>query len=447
MAKDRSLFVCQQCGNESAKWLGRCPDCGEWNSFVETTRFAPEKGAKGIVHSETLKPQKLNAVKIKKLERTTTNISELDRVLGGGLVPGQVVLLAGEPGIGKSTILLQVAEKLRNVLYVSGEESVNQIKLRADRLGVKADEILLLDSTDTDSIVFTLEQLAETNNLPDLVIIDSIQTMATSALSGMAGSVGQVKESASRFVKLAKRHHVPIILVGQVTKEGSVAGPAALMHIVDTVLWFEGEKTTFLRLVRAVKNRFGPTDEIGIFQMLQDGLNPIDNTSELFVTKQEKPVSGSAVACVMEGTRPLLVEIQSLVVPTRLAIPRRVAQGIDSRRLELIQAVLTRRSGLNVTDSDIFVKVVGGIQIKEPGADLAVALSIASAFTDTPLAQDVVAMGEVGLLGEIRSVVGESERIKYAKRNGFKQIYSGTTHSRLSDVLTKLSTKYGSSKK
>lgn len=441
MAKEKSLYVCQQCGYESAKWLGRCPNCGEWNSFVETSRFATGKSAQSIGHIEMLKPQKLNSVKTKKLERNTTNIPELDRVLGGGIVPGQVILLAGEPGIGKSTILLQVADKLKNVLYISGEESVNQIKLRADRLNVNAEEILLLDSTDTDSIVAMLEQLAEADKLPDLVIIDSIQTMSTGALSGMAGSVGQVKESASRFVQVAKKHHLPVILVGQVTKEGSVAGPAALMHIVDTVLWFEGEKTTFLRLVRAVKNRFGPTDEIGIFQMQQKGLISIDNTSELFVTKQEKPVSGSAVACIMEGTRPLLVEIQSLVVSTRLAIPRRVAQGVDTRRLELIQAVLTRRAGINVSDSDIFVKVVGGIQIKEPGADLAIALSIASAFTDKPLPMNSVAMGEVGLLGEIRSVVAEEERTKYAKRHGFKQIYSSSTNERLTGVLSNLSTK------
>lgn len=418
--------------------MGKCPNCGEWNSFVETTRITGKSsGSTSGKATSTLEPQKLSAVETKKLARITTDIPELDRVFGGGLIPGQVVLLAGEPGIGKSTILLQVAEKLGDVFYVSGEESQSQIKLRATRLGIKEQDILLLDATDVDAIISTVEQLAEGGNAPGLLIIDSIQTMFTSDLSGMAGSVGQVRESASRLVKLAKRYHIPVIIVGQVTKEGSVAGPAALMHIVDTVLWFEGEKTTFLRLIRSVKNRFGPTDEIGIFQMAEKGLISIDNTAEMFVTKQEKPVSGSAVACIMEGTRPLLVEIQSLVVPTRLAIPRRVAQGVDSRRLELIQAVLTRRAGLNVSESDIFVKVVGGIQIKEPGADLAIALSIASAFTDKPLPRDMAAVGEVGLLGEIRSVVGENERKKYAKRQGFVNVISAQTNDNLPKVLQK----------
>lgn len=440
MAKSTSTYVCQQCGYESAKWLGKCPNCGEWNSFVETARITgsgKSSARSNSSSSSTLTPTKLSSVETKKLNRISTKISELDRVFGGGLVPGQVVLLAGEPGIGKSTILLQVAEKLGDVLYVSGEESQAQIKLRASRLGIKEQNILLLDATDIDAITATVSALADQNTAPGLLIIDSIQTMFTSDLSGMAGSVGQVRESASRLVRLAKRYHISIIIVGQVTKEGSVAGPAALMHIVDTVLWFEGEKTTFLRLIRAVKNRFGPTDEIGIFQMEQKGLVSIENTAEMFVTKQDKPVSGSAVACIMEGTRPLLVEIQSLVVPTRLAIPRRVAQGVDTRRLELIQAVLTRRAGLNVSESDIFVKVVGGIQIKEPGADLAIALSVASAFTDKPLPRGLAAVGEVGLLGEIRSVMGESERAKYAKRQGFDTVISSRTNDNLPAVLRK----------
>lgn len=438
MAKSSSMFVCQQCGNESAKWLGRCPNCGEWNSFVETTRITGRLGhAKHKSQHGSLKPQRLSGVETKKLQRISTHIAELDRVFGGGIVPGQVTLLAGEPGIGKSTILLQVAEKLGNTLYVSGEESPSQIKLRASRLGLKDTNILLLDATDIDAIAATVENLNESGRAPSLLIIDSIQTMYTTDLSGMAGSVGQVRESAARLVKLAKRYHIPIIIVGQVTKEGSVAGPAALMHIVDTVLWFEGEKTTFLRLIRTVKNRFGPTDEIGIFQMEEKGLVSVDNSAEMFVTKQEKPVSGSAIACILEGTRPLLVEVQSLVVPTRLAIPRRVAQGIDSRRLELIQAVLTRRAGLNVSESDIFVKVVGGIQIREPGADLAIALSIASAFTDKPIPRNIASIGEVGLLGEIRSVVGEEERKKYSKRQGFVHVLSSKTNSRLPEIVRK----------
>lgn len=436
------MYVCQQCGYESAKWLGKCPNCGEWNSFVETTRITGSSKSRSSSSSKNianLTPVSLKAVETKKLARVSTQIPELDRVLGGGLVPGQVVLLAGEPGIGKSTILLQVASKLAQsgVLYVSGEESSSQIKLRAERLGIRDSEILLLDATDIDAITSTVSQLGDGGNLPGMLIVDSIQTMHTGDLSGMAGSVGQVRESAARLVRLAKQYHLPVVIVGQVTKEGSVAGPAALMHIVDTVLWFEGEKTTFLRLIRAAKNRFGPTEEIGIFQMEQQGLVSIDNTAEMFVTKQEKPVSGSAVACIMEGTRPLLVEIQSLVVPTRLAIPRRVAQGVDSRRLELIQAVLTRRAGINVSESDIFVKVVGGIQIKEPGADLAIALSISSAFSDKPIPPKVAAIGEVGLLGEIRSVIGVKEREKYAKRQGFTTVISPESSDNLPQLLRK----------
>lgn len=343
-------------------------------------------------------------------------MSELDRVLGGGLVPGQVVLIAGEPGVGKSTLLLQLADKLGNVLYVCGEESTGQIKVRAERLGVKSKSIDLLEETNTDSIVETVQSLK--GNI-SAIIVDSIQTMTTDDLSGLAGSVGQVRECAFRFLKAAKSLKIPLFLVGHVTKEGTVAGPAVLAHIVDTVLWFEGDKTLTLRLLRAVKNRFGPTDEVGIFEMEDRGLISQDDPEKLFLTKDKKAVAGSVITSILQGTRPFLVEVQSLVVPTKMAFPKRVAQGIDSRRLELILAVLIRRCSLPLYDFDVFVNIAGGMKVTEPSADLAICLSIASAYYDKPVSAKTVAVGEVGLLGEIREVVSQDKRIKEAKRMGF----------------------------
>ncbi len=354
----------------------------------------------------------LSEIKSSATKRISTKISELDRVLGGGLVSGQVVLIAGEPGIGKSTILLQLADNLGNVLYICGEESVNQIKVRADRLGVKKSDISLLESTDVDFVVDSIES-------PTAIIVDSIQTMTTSDLSGMAGSVGQVRECAFRLLKAAKEKNIPLFLVGHVTKEGTVAGPAVLAHIVDTVLWFEGDKTLTTRVLRAVKNRFGPTDEVGVFEMQDRGLLPVTDMEKTFLEKGKRNVSGSVVTSVMQGTRPLLVEIQALVVPTKLAIPRRVAQGIDSLRLQLLIAVLTRRCGLPLYEQDVFVNVAGGLKVTEPGSDLAICLAIASAYFDKPVSARTIAVGEVGLLGEVREVVAQDKRIKEAKRMGF----------------------------
>ena len=427
-----SKYVCQQCGYESVGWLGKCPECGTWNSLVETvvstksnTGNRSNKGASGT------KPVNLSDIKSSVTKRISTKISELDRVLGGGLVPGQVVLVAGEPGIGKSTLLLQLSDSLSTnhprlpdgqespatILYVCGEESVNQIKVRADRLGVKKVGISLLENTDVDSVV---DLLITNHQLPiTAVIVDSIQTMTTSNLSGMAGSVGQVRECAFRLLKAAKERNIPLFLVGHVTKEGTVAGPAVLAHIVDTVLWFEGDKTLTTRVLRAVKNRFGPTDEVGVFEMQDKGLIPVDNIEKAFLERNQKSVSGSVVTSVMQGTRPLLVEIQTLVVPTKLVIPRRVAQGIDSRRLELLLAVLTRRCGLPVYDFDVFVNVAGGFKVTEPASDLAICLAVASSYFDKPISNKTIAVGEVGLLGEIREVVAQDKRLKEAKRMGF----------------------------
>ena len=408
-----SKYICQQCGYESTGWLGKCPECGTWNSLVETVVSTQGKSEKLKVKSggQETKIIKLSDIKQTATKRISTKISELDRVLGGGLVPGQVVLIAGEPGIGKSTLLTQIANNLGNVLYVCGEESATQVKVRADRLGVKKAEIELLEDTNVDSVI-------EAIDAPAAVIVDSIQTMTTGDLSGMAGSVGQVRECAFRLLKCAKEKNIPLFLVGHVTKEGTVAGPAVLAHIVDTVLWFEGDKTLTIRVLRAVKNRFGPTDEVGVFEMEDKGLLPMTNIEKAFLEKNNN-VSGSVVTSVMQGTRPLLVEIQALVVPTKLAIPRRIAQGIDSRRLELLLAVLTRRCGLPLYDFDVFVNVAGGLKVTEPASDLAVCLSIASAYFDKPVSVKTIAVGEVGLLGEIREVVAQDKRIKEARRMGF----------------------------
>ena len=383
---------------------------------VIETNTKPGKTSHRQVPAGQAKPLMLSDIKQITTKRISTKISELDRVLGGGLVPGQVVLIAGEPGIGKSTLLTQISATLGNVLYVCGEESATQVKVRADRLGIKKSNIGLLEETDVDSIINILDSQGEGLQA---IIIDSIQTMTTSDLSGMAGSVGQVRECAFRLLRATKERNIPLFLVGHVTKEGTVAGPAVLAHIVDTVLWFEGDKTLTTRVLRAVKNRFGPTDEVGVFEMQDAGLQPITDLEKAFLEKGVKSVSGNVVTSVMQGTRPLLVEIQALVVPTKLVIPRRVAQGIDSRRLELLLAVLTRRCGLPVYDYDVFVNVAGGLKITEPASDLAICLAVASSYFDKPISGKTIAVGEVGLLGEIREVVAQDKRVKESKRLGF----------------------------
>ena len=402
--------------------MGKCPNCQSWGSLVETIISTTSSKSKSSRTSITgNKPINLSDIKSSATKRTSTKISELDRVLGGGLVPGQVVLIAGEPGIGKSTILLQLVNNFKNTLYVCGEESAGQIKVRADRLGIKKSTVNLLEETDVDEVINTIS----TFKGPTLqgVVVDSIQTMTTSDLSGLAGSVGQVRECAIRLLRKAKELNIPLFLVGHVTKEGTVAGPAVLAHIVDTVLWFEGDKTLTLRLLRAVKNRFGPTDEVGIFEMEDKGLIPQTNAEKIFLTSSKNPpaggVAGSVVSSILQGTRPMLVEIQSLVVPTKMAFPRRIAQGIDSRRLELLLAVLIRRCGLPLYDYDVFVNVAGGMKVMEPSADLAICLSVASSFLDKAINLKTVAIGEVGLLGEIREVVAQDKRVKEAKRLGF----------------------------
>jgi DNA repair protein RadA/Sms len=442
MPKAHSQYVCQQCGYESTGWLGRCPNCGSWNSLVETIveSKSNSKSKRGRSQTSLTAPISLTSISSQKLARITTKIPELDRVLGGGLVAGQVVLIAGEPGIGKSTLLLQVADNLGTrqqalgtskkqqqtsayslvpsaFLYISGEESLSQIKIRAERLGIKNKNIQLLEETDADEIVNTISTM-QGQSLHGIVI-DSIQTMQTTDLSGLAGSVGQVRECTFRLLKIAKAAGVPLFIVGHVTKEGTVAGPSVLSHIVDTVLWFEGDKTTTLRLLRAIKNRFGPTDEVGIFEMEDKGLISQTNAEKIFLTNTKKILPGSVISSIMQGSRPILVEIQSLVVANKTAFPKRIGQGIDTRRLELLIAVLIKRCGIPLWEQDVFVNVAGGISVREPASDLAICLSIASAYFDKPLAKGTIAIGEVGLLGEIREVVGEEKRVRESKRLGF----------------------------
>lgn len=431
-----SVFVCQQCGNEFSKWQGKCNFCGEWNSLVETVNENRKLSKSNKIRSTStsdLKPTKLLDIKLLKIDRLQTKISELDRVLGGGLVSGQVVLIAGEPGIGKSTLLMQLSNNLKNVLYVSGEESGSQVALRARRLGVKETAIQFLESTDCDDIISSLSNLKEK---PSCIIIDSIQTMTTQDLTGLAGSVGQVRETASRFLKYAKSNNIPLIIVGHVTKEGTVAGPSVLAHIVDTILWFEGEKTSNLRLLRSVKNRFGSTDEVGIFQMEEKGLTSVVDAEKIFLEKKSTTeVAGSTTSILLEGTRSILVEIQSLVVPTKMAFPRRVAQGIDSKRLEMLLAILYRRCGISTFEMDVFVNVAGGIKAKDTSLDLAICLSIASSFYDKPLSKGLLAVGEVGLLGELRNVNMEEKRVKDAKRLGFTNVISSKNFKYLNQVI------------
>ena len=434
-----SKYVCQQCGYESTGWMGKCPECGTWNSLVETVVSTSSKSQSSRLRKSATasqsKPIKLSEIKQIDTKRISTKISELDRVLGGGLVPGQVVLIAGEPGIGKSTLLTQISATLGEVLYVCGEESVSQVKVRADRLGIKKNDINLLEETDVDSVIATIDS----QDALQAIIVDSIQTMTTGDLSGMAGSIGQVRECANRLLHEAKSKNIPLFLVGHVTKEGTVAGPAVLAHIVDTVLWFEGDKALTLRVLRAMKNRFGPTDEVGVFDMQDKGLIPVPDIEKAFIEQSKKAVAGSVVTSIMQGTRPILVEIQALVVPTKMAFPKRVAQGVDSRRLELLLAVLIRRCGLPLYEQDVFVNIAGGLKVTEPASDLAVCLAIASAYFDKPISGKVIAIGEVGLLGEIREVVAQEKRIKEAKRLGFTEAISSKQFSFLDKALRGIS--------
>ena len=392
MAKAKSVFVCSSCGYESAKWLGKCPGCNEWNSFYE------EKIAKDNLKSSSEKrksviPQSLNSVESKQSVRISTGIGELNRVLGGGLVEGSLVLLGGEPGIGKSTLILQICDKVKvdgKVLYISGEESAEQIKIRADRLKIKSDNIMFLSETDIDLIEDTINTMN-----PKLVIIDSIQTMYSDEITSAPGSVSQVREITARIMKMCKANGVTTIIIGHVTKDGNIAGPRVLEHMVDTVLYLEGERYFSYRILRGVKNRFGSTNEIGMFEMKNEGMVEIDNPSSILISEREDNPSGSVIVASLEGTRSLLLEFQALVTPTVFGMPRRTANGIDYNRLTLLIAVLEKKAGLMLGNQDVYLNVVGGIKVNEPAVDLGIVLAAASSFKNISIKQDVVAIGEV----------------------------------------------------
>jgi len=418
--KIKTVFSCQNCGYQSPKWLGRCPDCSSWNSFVEEDYAAPSAKGKERVSLYKKEPVLLKDVEAHEENRLKTGILELDRVLGGGIVRGSVVLIGGDPGIGKSTISLQVSNQLSkhgsSVLYVSGEESVAQTKLRAKRLGkMEAENLYIVNQTDLSLIVEYIKKIK-----PDVVIIDSVQVIFEPSISSSPGSVSQVRECAGILTQLAKTQDTSIFIIGHVTKEGTLAGPRVLEHIVDTVLYFEGDRFSIYRILRAVKNRFGSTNEIGVFEMASDGLKEVRNPSQIFLSEMPKDVSGSVVVSILEGTRPLLVEIQALVSRSSFGYARRRAQGFDFNRLSLLVAVLEKRIGLALEAEDIFVNVAGGIKVEDPTADLGVALAIASAFREQPVIPEAVVLGEVGLAGEIRSISQAALRINEAEKLGFK---------------------------
>lgn len=422
MAKTRSKYVCSHCGKQSPAYLGRCPNCGQYNTFQEVTEEVkkPAVQERRLMNVPRSIPQRLAEVSHDTSERYIVPMGELNRVLGGGLVPGSITLIGGEPGIGKSTLLLQSSSMLANsigtVLYVSGEESASQIKLRADRLNLTAHDLYLLTETKLEDI---FEQVTRIN--PTVLVVDSIQTTYTETIEGSPGLVSQVRECASRLQGLAKSSAVSVFLVGHVTKEGTIAGPRVLEHIVDTVLYLEGDPFQAFRLLRSVKNRFGATSEVGVFEMQGVGMVEVPNPSEAFLAERVINAPGSAIAVTMEGTRPLLVEIQALTSPTPYGNPRRTPNGVDMNRLLLLSAVLTKRFGLRLAEQDIFVNVVGGMKISEPASDLAMAVAMASSYNDTPIPADMVFIGEVGLSGEVRAVSQLGARLNEAAKIGFKR--------------------------
>lgn len=432
MEKLKTRYICQSCGYSSLRWLGRCPSCQEWDTFVEEI-VRDIKRTRNVTDVSS-RAYSLKDIQTEQSERMPVGILEFDRLLGGGLVPGSVTLLGGEPGIGKSTLLLQVASQLAKqdipTLYVTGEESAAQTKIRAQRLGIETDKLFLLSETNIDAIRNQIKDLK-----PKAVIIDSIQIIYLPELSSAPGSVAQVRECASFLTTLAKKESISLFLVGHVTKSGAIAGPRVVEHLVDTVLYFEGDTHNMYRILRAVKNRFGSTEEIGIFSMRTDGLHEVNNPSEIFLTKNEEEISGSVVVAAIEGTRPILVELQALVAPTIFGMPERRTIGLDHRRLAILIAVLEKRVGLRLQNQDVFVNVVGGVKLNEPAVDLGTVLSIASSFREIPIKRQTVAVGEIGLGGEIRAVREIRRRIAEAERLGFKEII--LPQPNLKDITTK----------
>lgn len=418
MAKGKkNVFFCQNCGHEENKWLGQCPMCKEWNTFVEEAVSVSKSST--VKQAREVEVVALKNVKTDCEERIHTSIEELDRVLGGGIVPGSLILVGGDPGIGKSTLLLQVCQKLcekrRQVLYISGEESLKQIKLRANRMGEFTEELVLLCETNLEIIKHVIEK-----RKPEMVVIDSIQTMYSENVASAPGSVSQVRESTNVFMQLAKGLGISIFIVGHVTKEGTVAGPRVLEHMVDTVLYFEGDRHASYRILRGVKNRFGSTNEIGVFEMRQNGLAEVQNASEFMLNGRPEHASGSVVACSMEGTRPILLEIQALVCNSNFGLPRRTAAGTDYNRVNLLMAVLEKRAGMHLSNSDAYINIAGGIKINEPAIDLGIVMAIVSSYKNRPVDEKTIVFGEVGLSGEVRAVSMPEQRVAEAKKLGFE---------------------------
>lgn len=420
MSKVKSTYFCQSCGNQSSKWLGKCPACGEWNTFVEEVISTGKKETKPYLKDNIRPvPQSITSISFEKENRINTGMEELNRVLGGGMVAGSVILIGGEPGIGKSTLLLQMALNISNarILYVSGEESGRQLKMRADRIGIKNEDCHILNETHTGEIFRHIGDLQ-----PNMVIIDSIQTLHTDNLESSAGSISQIKETASEFQKFAKTTNIPVILIGHITKDGNIAGPKLLEHMVDTVLNFEGDRHYGFRILRCVKNRFGSTSELGIFEMNSSGLREVSNPSEILLSQRDEDVSGVAIAAMIEGQRPMLIEVQALVGPAAYGTPQRSATGFDTRRMNMLLAVLEKRSGYKVSTKDVFLNIAGGIKVDDPAIDLAVIASVLSSAEDVPIGNNVCFAAEVGLSGEIRTVSRTEKRISEAEKLGFEKI-------------------------
>lgn len=419
MAKNKTVFVCNECGYESGKWLGKCPACGTWNSFFEQKIVENKGSSLSEKKKEVSSPQKLNSYESKETIRISTGFTELDRVLGGGLVKGSLVLLGGEPGIGKSTLILQLCDKVQGegqVLYVSGEESAEQVKLRADRLGINNDNILFLGETDIDVVNQNIVNLN-----PKLVIIDSIQTMYSDEIPAAAGSVSQVREITSQIMRVCKSRNITTIIIGHVTKEGNIAGPRVLEHMVDTVLYLEGERYFSYRILRGVKNRFGSTNEIGMFEMQEKGMTEITNPSDILISEREDNPAGTCIVSCMEGTRSILVELQALTVQSVFGFPKRTANGIDYNRLALLIAVLEKRAGMNLGNQDVYLNVAGGMKVNEPSIDLGIIMVTLSSYKNVPIEKNLVIMGEVGLTGEVRRINFIEKRLKEAEKLGFKK--------------------------
>ena len=418
--KEKKVYVCESCDYQSPKWMGQCPSCKKWNTFVEET-FSPTpvvKNQRTSLISDASEPMLFADMEMPKYIRAKTGTSELDRVLGGGIVSGSVVLLAGEPGIGKSTLLMQICSQINErVLYVSGEESKGQLKLRGERLGINGEDVYFLTETNVDLVLSHTDKIS-----PSIIIIDSIQTMFDPACTSIPGSINQVKECAVKLIAKAKSKGISIILVGHVNKEGTIAGPKILEHMVDAVLYFEGERIQSYRIIRAIKNRFGSTNEIGVFEMTDKGLCEVPNPSEMLLSGRPVGVSGSCAVCVMEGSRPIIAEVQALVTPTTFPAPRRTSNGVDYNRLCLLLAVLEKRLGLKFSQCDIYLNVVSGLRLDEPSVDLAVALALISSMKDIPIPENVIAMGEIGLAGEVRAISNLQKRINESYRLGFDTV-------------------------